>query len=129
VVLEKLQDLGFFSDPELGMIHYCWKMEIEHLAEWLLKRRLAYEIRPAAGVGELKKHSRLSDLLVRADGGSATTCALCGAREVPCRLWIEGDDTDNIEYPSAARFYMCGRCVRDRMQPHPRLYAAAEDTL
>jgi len=129
VIFEKLQDLGFFYDSQLGLVHYCRQNEIENIAEWLLKRRLAYEIRPAVGTGELKKYSRLSELLVLTDGGSPTACALCGAQNVPCRLWIEGDDTDSIEYPSPARFYMCGRCVQNRMQPHPRLYAPADDVL
>ena len=26
-----------------------------------------------------------------------------------------------------ARFYMCGMCVQTRMQPHPRMYAPAQD--
>jgi hypothetical protein len=129
VLLEKLQDLGFFYDPDLGLIHYCWKNQIELMAEWLLKRRLAHEIRPANGMGELKKHPRLSDFLILSDGGSPIACALCGVRDVPCRLWVEGDDTDSIEYPSPARFYLCGRCVQNRMQPHPRLYAPADDVL
>ena len=84
---------------------------------------------PPRGQGELKKHPRLSTQLLLRDGGSPTTCALCGARMVPCRQWVEGDDTDSVDYPHAARFFLCGTCVQTHMQPHPRLYSPAEDQL
>ncbi len=130
LVQERLEDMDFFFDQEFHTwIRFCDEEEVQTLNEWLKRHHLAHEVAPAKGRGELKKHPRLSEQLIVKDGGSPSTCALCGAKNVPCRLWIEGDDTDSIDYPEAARFYMCGSCVQTRMQPHPRLYAPAENAL
>ena len=129
LVQERLEDIGFFFDqPCQSWIKFCDDEEVASLTEWLKRHHLSHEIAPARGRGELKKHPRLSDQLIFPNGGSPHMCALCGAR-APCRLWIEGDDTDSVEYPNAARFYLCGTCVQARMQPHPRLYSPAEEQL
>lgn len=122
--------MGFFFDPQpKAWIRFCSSDELEAVVEWLKKHRLAWQAFPARGQGELKRHPRLSEQLLLKSGGSPIMCALCGARGIPCRQWIEGDDTDSIDYPNAARFYLCGNCVQSRMQPHPRLYAPADDQL
>ena len=130
LVQERIEDMGFFFDASArAWVRFCDEQEIQSINEWLKRHHLAHEITPATGRGELKKYPKLSDRLVLKSGGSPTCCALCGARDVPCRLWVEGDDTDSVDYPNAARFYMCGQCVQARMQPHARLYSPADDQL
>jgi hypothetical protein len=126
---ERIEDVGFFYDQTLqAWIKFCEEQETAALTEWLKRHHLSHEIAAARGRGELKKHARLSDQLIFRNGGSPNLCALCGAK-APCRLWVEGDDTDSTDYPNAARFHLCGTCVQTRMQPHPRLYAPAEEQL
>ncbi len=130
LVQERLEDMGFFYDPaQRTWVRFADEREAGALGDWLKRHHLQVEIVPARGHGELKKYSKLSDELLMKDGGNPTACALCGTRGVPCRQWIQGDDTDAIEYPSPAKFYLCGSCVQTRMQPHPRLYVTAEDRL
>ena len=130
LVQERVEEMGFFFDaPACAWIRFCDAHELPPLAEWLKRHHLSHDISPARGRGELKRHPRLSDILVLKNGGSPTSCALCGATNTPCRLWIEGDDTDSIDYPHPARFFLCGTCVQTRMQPHPRLYSPAEEHL
>jgi hypothetical protein len=130
LVQERLEDRGFFFDTEARTwICFCDQGEVQALNDWLKRHHLSHEVFPAKGRGEIKKHPRLSDQLVIKSGGSPTVCALCGTHNTPCRQWIEGDDTDSIDYPNPARFYLCGNCVQNRMQPHPRLYAPAEEQL
>lgn len=130
LVQERLEDMGFFFDAEFrAWIRFCEEQEVQHINEWLKRYHLSHEILPARGRGELRKHPRLSEMLILKNGGAPDTCALCAADHTPCRQWIEGDDTDSIDYPNAARFYLCGKCVQTRMQPHPRLYSPAEEQL
>jgi len=130
LVQERLEDMGFFYDAGYRTwVHFCDEREAGALGDWLKRHQLQQETLPARGRGELKKHPRLSDVLLLKTGGGPTACALCGARHVPCRQWIEGDDTDAIDYPAPARFYLCGQCVQTRMGPHPRLYSAVEEQL
>ena len=110
-------------------IRFCDEEEVQSLNDWLKRHQLSHEVSPAKGRGEIKKHPRLSEQLVLKSGGSHDTCGLCGTTHTPCRQWIEGDDTDSIDYPTPARFYLCGTCVQTRMQPHPRLYSPADDQL
>jgi hypothetical protein len=127
---ERLEDMGFFFDAEYHTwIRFCGEHEVQGLNDWLKRHYLSHEILPAKGRGETRRHSRLSDELVLKDGGGPDTCALCGQTPTPCRQWIEGDDTDSTDYPHAARFYLCGKCVQTRMQPHPRLYTPADEQL
>jgi hypothetical protein len=127
---ERLEDLGFFSDAGVhAWIRFCDENEVGGISEWLRRHQLGHEVVAARGCGETRKHPRLSDLLVLKDGGGPDRCALCGAEDVPCRQWIEGDDTDSVDYEGAARFYLCGKCVQTRMQPHPRLYVPTEEQL
>jgi hypothetical protein len=145
---ERIEDMGFFYDAAVRVmlprnpglagagrsnqgawVRFCDEHEVDAVGEWLKRHRLAFEAVPARGQGELKRHPRLSEQLLLKTGGSASTCALCGLRNTPCRQWVEGDDTDSTDYPSPARFFLCGQCVQVRMQPHPRLYAPAEDQL
>jgi hypothetical protein len=130
LVQERLEDMDFFFDPDhKSWIRFCDEQEIGPLNDWLKRHHLSHEILPAKGRGELKKHPKLSDHLLLKNGGNPTTCALCGAKNTPCRQWIEGDDTDSIDYPHPAKFFLCGTCVQSRMEPHPRLYARAEEQL
>ncbi len=130
IIQERLEDAGFFQDQtQQGWICFSNLEDVKTLAGWLKRERVSFEVREAAGQGELKKHPCLSNSLLVNSGGGPDECALCGTRGVPCREWIEGDDTDSIQYPKAARFYMCGKCVQERMQKHPRLYAPAPDRL
>ncbi|MGC9259800.1 MAG: hypothetical protein ACP5I8_06940 [Phycisphaerae bacterium] len=131
IAQEGLEDMGFFREGSRNSNWICYgdAEKVQPIASWLKKRNIAFQVQPADGIGELKKYPRLSDQLVDKTGGGPTHCALCGASNVFCRQWIEGDDADNIDYPAPMRFYMCGKCVRTRMQPHPRLYAPAEDSL
>jgi hypothetical protein len=130
LVQERLEDMGFFYDETARTwVRYCDQREVASVGEWLKRHHLQQEVVPARGRGELKKHPKLSDVLLLKDGGGTTSCALCGAQGVACRQWVEGDDTDSIDYPSPAKFYLCGSCVQIRMQPHPRLYTPAEDQL
>jgi hypothetical protein len=130
LIQERLEDMGFFFDQTLrSWIRFCDEDEVQPINEWLKRHHLAHEVHPARGRGELKKPPKLSEQLVLRNGGSPTVCALCGASGVACRQWVEGDDTDSTEYPNAAKFYLCGNCVQNRMQPHPRLYAPASETL
>src|SRR3954466_13254149 len=118
LVQERLEDMGFFFDPEYrSWIRFCDEEEVQPLNEWLKRHHLSHEVPPAKGRGELKKHPKLSDQLVQQSGESPPSCALCGAQNAACRQWVEGDDTDAIDYPNAARFYLCGNCVQTRMQP------------
>jgi len=127
---ERIEEAGFFFDePHRSWIRYCDDGEVESVSEWLKRHRLNWQVLPAHGRGEVKRHPRLSDELRLKNGGSPTICALCAATNVPCRQWIEGDDTDCVDYPHAARFYLCGTCVQTRMSPHPRLYATVEESL
>ena len=129
LVQERLEDIGFFYDsPSQAWLKFCEEGETQSVVDWLKRHHLSHEISVAKGRGEVKKHARLSDALMIKTGGSPTRCALCGA-PAPCRQWVEGDDTDSTDYPNAARFYLCGTCVQDRMQPHPRLYSPAEEQL
>jgi hypothetical protein len=130
LIQERIEELGFFWDkPVQSWLRFCGDDEVPGLSGWLKRHHLSFTVKPATGRGELKKHPKLSDELMLRDGGGPQTCALCGARGVPCRQWVEGDDTDSTDYPNAARFYMCGQCVQERMSPHPRLYAPTEDQL
>jgi hypothetical protein len=130
LLCERMEDLGFFFDGKIhAWIRFCDEEEVTGISEWLRRHQLAHEVETAQGRGEVKRLPRLSDTLVLRDGGSPTRCALCGAQAVPCRQWIEGDDTDSVAYAGAARFFMCGKCVQERMQPHPRLYAPTEEQL
>jgi hypothetical protein len=130
LVQERLEDLDFFFDPEYRTwIRFCNENEVQHYNEILKRLHLAHEVLPAKGRGQLKKHPRLSEELVLKDGGSPGICSLCGSNQFACRQWIEGDDTDSIDYPNPARFYLCGNCVQTRMQPHPRLYVPADEQL
>lgn len=130
LVQERLEDEGFFFDkPQNAWMRFCAEDEVTHFAAYLNRHHLTHQVLPAMGAGELKRHPRLSDALILKNGGGPAACALCGARNVPCRQWIEGDDCDSIEYAHAARFYLCGKCVQTRMQAHPRLYVAADDHL
>ncbi len=129
IIQERLEDAGFFRDEEKehAWICFCSLQDVKELAGWLKRERVSFEVKEAIGQGEKKRYPCLSDsLLVK---GGPEECALCGTRGVPCREWIEGDDTDSIQYAKAARFYMCGKCVQERMQKHPRLYAPAPDRL
>ena len=54
--------------------------------------------------------------------------SLCGRDGVACYQHIEGDDSDRIE-PNSRRFYLCGKCVQDKVVPHGRLYMHADDVL
>ncbi len=130
LVQERLEDRGFFFDDDFRTwILFCEEPEVQHLHEWLQRHHLAHEVLPAKGRGELKKHPRLSAQLVVRNGGGPGICALCGATGVACRRWLEGDDTDSIDYPNPVGFYLCGQCVQTRMQPHPRMYAPADGHL
>ena len=130
LVQERIEDMGFFFDAEQkSWIRFCDQSEVQSLNEWLKRHHLSHEVFAAKGGGELKKHPKLSDQLVLRNGGGPTTCALCGATKVACRQWVEGDDTDSTNYPNPAKFFLCGKCVQERMQPHPRLYAPAEEQL
>ncbi len=131
IAQERLEDIGFFREGSrnAAWMYYCDPLEAQQMAQWLKKRGIQFHVQPADGLGELKKYTCLSDMLVDKTGGSPTHCALCGATGVFCRQWVQGDDADNIDYPSPARFYMCGKCVRTRMQCHPRLYAPADNAL
>lgn len=127
---ERLEDGGFFfDDSSHGWVRFVDADQTQAMGEWLKRHQLVFHVEPARGRGERKKHPRLSDQLLIRNGGAPTLCGLCGARGVPCRQWVEGDDTDSTDYPEAAKFYLCGTCVQQRMQPHPRLYAPAEDQL
>ncbi len=130
LVQERLEDIGFFFDsPARTWIKFCAQTEVPALNDWLKRHHLSHEVQPAPGRGETKKHPRLSDELALKTGGAHDACALCGKSDIPCRQWIEGDDTDSVDYPDAARFYLCGQCVQTRMQPHPRLYSPADERL
>ena len=130
VTQERLEDMGFFRDPaDHVWSRFCTKSEVEVVGSWLKNHRLEHRVARAQGRGMRKKYPCLTDLLLRSDGGSPTSCALCGMTGVFCRKWVEGDDTDSIDYPAQLTFYMCGQCVQLRMSPHPRLYVPAEDAL
>jgi len=130
LVQERLEDIGFFFDQEFRTwIRFSDEKEVPSINDWLKRHHLAHEIAGAHGRGETKRLPKLSDELFLKDGGSPTRCALCGAQNSPCRQWIEGDDTDDIDYTGAKRFYMCGPCAQTRMPAHPRLYSPADDVL
>lgn len=130
LVQERLEDMGFFFDTHHhSWIRHCDSTEVQSLNDWLKRHHLSHEVFPAQGRGELKKHPRLSEQLVLRNGGGPTACALCGATNIACRQWVEGDDTDSTDYPNAAKFFLCGKCVQTRMQPHPRLYSPADEQL
>lgn len=130
LVQERLEDMGFFFDAtQRTWVRYCDQRELAALSDWLKRHHLHQQTMPARGRGELKKYPKLSAVLLLKEGGGPTACALCGTRGVACRQWMEGDDTDSIDYPAPAKFYLCGTCVQTRMQPHPRLYSPADDRL
>ncbi len=111
VIQERLEDMGFFRDPDRrDWSRFCSQSEVESIAIWLKNHRLDHRVGKAQGRGMLKKYPRLSDLLLHKDGGNPTTCALCGARGVFCRKWIEGDDTDSID--SGAAWFLYVRPLR-----------------
>ena len=129
LVQERLEDIGFFYDaPSRTWVKFCETEESQSITDWLKKHHLSHEVGAAKGRGEVSKHPKLSDSLILKDGGSPTRCGLC-AQDAACRQWVEGDDTDSTDYPEAARFYLCGKCVQTRMQAHPRLYSRAEEQL
>src|SRR5271167_3936418 len=93
LVQERLEDMGFFFDSTAKTwVRFCDEREVTALGDWLKRQHLAEETVGARGCGELKKHPKLSDVLLLKDGGGPTNCALCGMRGVPCRQWVEGDD-------------------------------------
>lgn len=127
---ERLEDAGFFFDPpHRTWVRFADEEEVDAIADYLKRHALKGVVQPATGRGQTVKHPRLADQLVLPDGGSPTVCALCGQSGVSCRRWLEGDDTDDTDYPNAAVFYMCGKCVQERMLPHPRLYAPVDEAL
>jgi len=127
---ERIEEAGFFFDRTFhGWVRFAEEGEVDSVAEWLKRHRLTWQVLPAHVRAELKRHPRLSDELLLKNGGSPTVCALCATAGIACRQWIEGDDTDSTEYPHAARFYLCGKCVQNRMSPHPRLYATVDESL
>lgn len=123
---EQIEALGFFNQK--GWRMFCDKDELPAIAEWLKERHLNFGVYPTDRVGKYEDYPRLSDQLLRADGGSPTACALCGRDSVACRQWLEGDDSDRIE-PSARRFYLCGNCVQTKVIPHGRLYTHSDEDL
>lgn len=127
---ERLEDMNFFFDSaSSAWIQFTDAADISPVRDWLTRHHLRFRLDPAKGVGQTVKHDKLSAHLLLKNGGGPTSCALCGTQNTPCRQWIEGDDTDSTDYPGAAMFFMCGRCVREKMSPHPRLYAPVEETL
>lgn len=127
---ERMEEVGFYFDPTLRLwLRFCDEGELDELQTWLQRKGLRCKVTDAPGRGQVKRLPKLSDILVVKSGGGPSQCALCGVRGLPCRLWLEGDDTDSVEYPGAARFYMCGQCVQTQMQPHPRLYVPADECL
>jgi hypothetical protein len=127
---ERVEEIGFFFDRQRrGWVLFVNAEDVDGVVEWAKKHQLAVQSEVVEDRGAAVRYPRLSAELVRRDGGGPGACALCGAANVPCWQWIEGDDTDSIEYPNAPRFYMCGRCVQEKMAPHPRLYARARDVL
>lgn len=123
---EHLEELGFFNKQRWQM--FCDPDELPNLVEWLKARRLSFSVHQSDRMGKYEDYSRLSDQLLRTDGGSPTACALCGRDGVACYQWMEGDDTDQIE-ATARRFYLCGKCVREKLIPHGRLYTRSDDVL
>ena len=123
---EHLEALGFFNQK--GWRMFCDPDELATLVEWLKDRHLSFSVHQSNRAGKYEDYSRLSEQLLRTDGGSPTACALCGRDGIACYQWIEGDDADHIE-ATARRFYLCGLCVREKILPHGRLYTRADDVL
>ncbi len=124
---EQLENMGFFHRD--GWRIFCSRDEVENIAEWLKSKHLSYSVDRCDRVGKYEDHPRLSDQLLRSDGGSPTACALCGKGGVACRQWIEGDDADRIDRALGRRFYLCGLCVQAHISAHHRLYSHADDVL
>ncbi len=123
---EQIEAMGFFN--QRGWRMFCDDDELSTIAEWLKEKHLSFSVQHSDRAGKYEDYPRLSEQLLRTDGGSPTACALCGRDGVACRQWIEGDDSDRIE-PTAKRFYVCGRCVQEKIIPHGRLYTHADDVL
>jgi hypothetical protein len=127
---ERLEDVGFFFDAQFHTwVRFVDPDEASAVTDYLERHHLGYEVGLAPGRGETRRLPRMSDDLLLRDGGGPARCALCGKGNTPCRQWVEGDDTDCVEYPGAARFYLCGGCVQTHVQQHPRLYSPVEETL
>jgi hypothetical protein len=130
LTLERIEDAGFFFDDRAKTwIRFCAADEVAQWMDYLERRRLGSEVSIATGMGQTRRMPCLSKQLLLTDGGGPTRCALCAADQQACREWIEGDDTDALDYPNAARFYLCGPCVQLHIAAHPRLYAPVEDAL
>ncbi|MEI7765845.1 MAG: hypothetical protein WCJ97_00250 [Phycisphaerae bacterium] len=130
ILQEQLEEMGFFRDDPLGLwVRYCDANELEYLVAWLKKRHITGHVTTASGRGQLTRLPRLSANLMLRKGGSPNHCSLCGTKQVPCYMWVEGDDTDSIYYPGARHFYLCGVCVQKFLLPHPRLYTLAQEKL
>jgi len=118
--------MGFFNKN--GWRMFCDPDELPTLVEWLKERHFSFGVHKSNRVGKYEEYPRLSEQLLRTDGGCPTACALCGREGIGCHQWMEGDDADCIER-NARRFYLCGTCVREKIMPHERLYSRAEDVL
>jgi hypothetical protein len=98
--------------------------QLDLYVQQLEGRRVAFEVTPATGRGELTRYERLSDRLVLPDGGDGDRCGLCGAAAAgACVEQVECDDTDSPDYPAARRFFVCPACYQGQVLPSPRAYA------
>ncbi len=123
---EQIEAMGFFN--RRGWRMFCDDDELPAIVEWLKEKHLSFSVQQTESIGKYEEYPRLSEQLLRTDGGSPTACALCGRDGVACYQHVEGDDSDRIE-PAAKRFYVCGRCVQQKIVPHGRLYTHADDVL
>ena len=120
---EVLENLGFTYLRDLRRwVRTCGSHEAGALETLLSQRSIPFDKKPAAAPGRLARWPRLSAELAIPDGGGDHLCGLCGRWADECRLYVECDDSDNPDYPDAVRFHVCPDCIRERIDPHPRLY-------
>src|SRR4051794_10987141 len=66
---ERIEEVGFFfARTYQGWVRFAEEPEVESVSEWLKRHRLTWQILPAQGRSELKRHPRLSDELLLKNG-------------------------------------------------------------
>jgi hypothetical protein len=127
VLREVLEDLGFTLLRDVRKwVRIVDTDDAEALEAVLRRRSVGFERRAVREGGKLEKWPRLSEELAIPDGGGEHHCGLCGKWADECYLYIECDDADSPDYPDPAKFHVCPACVRDKIDPHPRLYMRLE---
>lgn len=120
---EVLENLGFTYLKDIRRwVRTCAGREAAAVEAVLNQRSVPFEKKAAAPAGKMARWPKLSAELAVPDGGEPNRCGICGKYVERAHKYVECDDADNHEYPDAVRFFACPDCIREKIDPHPRLY-------